>query len=130
MRSERKNTMNPIITQSRYGDKRTIECVDVERGIFKIYGKAHFCRGGDGMFDFEGGPMLEVGEQFYGLGTIAGLDTTKRDEDRDMQDTDACVYVSIDMNKKTIRALRLEKDIEPSTEEDYDHTTKRHTKPD
>jgi len=119
--------MNPIITQSRYGDKRTIECVDHEKGIFKIYGKAYFCRGGEGMFDFEGGPMLEVGEQFYGLGTIAGLDTTKKPEDHNL---DACVYVSVDMNKKTIRALRLEKDIEPPTEEDYDHTTKRHTKPD
>jgi hypothetical protein len=96
--------MNPIITQSRYGDKRTIECVDSERGIFKIYGKAHFCRGGEGMFDFEGGPMLEVGEQFYGLGTIAGLDSNRRLED---QGIDACVYVSVDMNWRTINEFKL-----------------------
>ena len=126
MRSERENTMNSIITQSRYGDKRTIECVDSEKGIFKIYGKSYFARQGDGMFDFEGGPMLEVGEDFYGLGTIAGIDSKVGHD----HGTDACVYVSVDMNKKTIRALRLEKDIEPPTEEDYDHTTKRHTKPD
>ena len=96
--------MNPIITQSRYGDKRTIECVDPKKGIFKIYGKSYFCRGGEGMFDFEGGPMLEVGEQFYGLGTIAGLDSNRRLED---QGIDACVYVSVDMNWRTINEFKL-----------------------
>jgi hypothetical protein len=97
--------MNPIITQSRYGDKRTIECVDSERGIFKIYGKAHFCRQGEAMFDFEGGPMLEVGEEFYGFGTIAGIDSKVKQD----QGTDACVHVSVDLNKKTIKQFRLEK---------------------
>ena len=97
--------MNPIITQSRYGDKRTIECVDSEKGIFKIYGKAHFCRQGETMFDFEGGPMLEVGEEFYGFGTIAGIDSKMKQD----QGTDAVVYVSVDLNKKTIKQFRLEK---------------------
>ena len=96
-------TMNPITTQSRYGDKRTIECVDSEKGIFKVYGKSLFSRGAEGMFDFEGGPMLMVGEEFYGLGTIAGLDSNRRPED---EGTDACVYVSVDLNKKTISALQ------------------------
>jgi hypothetical protein len=68
------------------------------------------------MFDFEGGPMIEVGEQFYGLGTIAGLDATKKDEDHSIQDTDACVYVSVDMNKKTILAFRKGEDVKPSKE--------------
>ena len=116
--------MNPIITQSRYGNRRTIECVDSEKGIFKIYGKAHFCRQGETMFDFEGGPMLQVGEEFYGLGTIAGLDTTKRDED---QGTDACVYVSVDLNKKTIKELsnnpHVVTKINNSVREIDDHTT-------
>lgn len=92
--------MIPMVTQSRYGARRTIECVDSKKGIFKIYGKSEFCRMGDGMFDFEGGPMLEVGEEFYGFGTIAGLDTTKKPEDCNL---DACVYVSVDLNKKTIK---------------------------
>ena len=105
--------MNPITTQSRYGDKRIIECVDPKKGVFKIYGKSYFCRGGEGMFDFEGGPMLEVGEQFYGFGTIAGLDSTRRPED---EGTDACVYVSVDMNKKTILAFRKGEDVKPSKE--------------
>ncbi len=59
------------------------------------------------MFDFEGGPMLEVGEQFYGLGTIAGLDSTRRLED---QGIDACIYVSVDMNNKTIKELNRNTD--------------------
>lgn len=100
--------MNPIMTQSRYGDKRTIECVDPKQGIFKIYGKSYFARQGEGMFDFEGGPMLMVGEEFYGFGTIAGLDSTRKPEDQGM---DACVYVSVDMNKKTIKELN--KDMNP-----------------
>lgn len=97
--------MNSIVTQSRYGDKRTIECVDSDKGIFKIYGKAHFCRQGETMFDFEGGPMLEVGEEFYGFGTIAGIDSKVKQD----QGTDAVVYVSVDLNKKTIKQFRLEK---------------------
>ncbi len=96
--------MKPITTQSRYGDKRTIECVDPKKGVFKMNGKSEFCRGGEGMFDFEGGPMLEVGEQFYGLGTIAGLDSNRRLED---QGIDACVYVSVDMNWRTINEFKL-----------------------
>ena len=96
--------MNPITTQSRYGDKRTIECVDPKKGIFKMYGKSEFCRQGETMFDFEGGPMLEVGEQFYGLGTIAGLDSTRKPEDEGI---DACVYVSVDMNWRTINEFKL-----------------------
>ena len=116
--------MNPIITQSRYGNRRTIECVDSEKGIFKVYGKSLFTRGAEDMFDFEGGPMLQVGEEFYGLGTIAGLDTTKRDED---QGTDACVYVSVDLNKKTIKALSnnppVATKINNAARETDDHTT-------
>ena len=96
--------MNSIMTQSRYGDKRTIECVDSKKGIFKMYGKSEFCRGGEGMFDFEGGPMLEVGEQFYGLGTIAGLDSTRKPEDEGI---DACVYVSVDMNWRTRNEFKI-----------------------
>jgi hypothetical protein len=99
--------MNPIITQSRYGDKRTIECVDSKQGVFRIYGKSQYARQGEGMFDFEGGPMLEVGEQFYGFGTIAGLDSKKKPEDHGL---DACVYVSVDMNKKTIKELNRNTD--------------------
>ena len=100
--------MNPLITQSRYGNRRTIECVDSEKGIFKVYGKSLFTRGAENMFDFEGGPMLMVGEEFYGFGTIAGLDTTKKPKDHDL---DACVYVSVDLNKKTIREFRRSEDV-------------------
>ena len=95
--------MNPIIINSRYGAKRTIECLDHEKGIFKMYGQSHFTRGAEDMFDFEGGPMLQVGEEFYGFGTIAGLDSKVGHD----HGTDACVYVSVDMNWRTINEFKL-----------------------
>ena len=49
--------------------------------------------------------MLEVGEEFYGLGTIAGIDSKVKQD----QGTDACVHISVDLNKKTIKQFRLEK---------------------
>jgi hypothetical protein len=111
--------MNPITINSRYGAKRTIECIDHEKGIFKMYGQSHFTRGGEGMFDFEGGPMLEVGEQFYGFGTIAGLSTEWIMEDarciaEDLDNTElgAVIYVSVDLNKKTILSFRRGENIE------------------
>lgn len=80
-----------------------------------MYGKSYFTREGEGMFDFEGGPMLMVGEDFYGLGTIAALYSKWEMIDEGV-DTENLVYVSVDLNKKTIRALRKEK-------EKYDHIT-------
>ena len=102
--------MNPIITQSRYGDKRTIECVDPKQGIFKVYGKSCFARQADGMFDFEGGPMFLVGEQFYGLGDIVGIEIGEKPED---QSLGTCIYVSIDMNWRTVNELMIDKLTEP-----------------
>ena len=58
------------------------------------------------MFDFEGGPMLMVGEEFYGLGTIAGLDSRRKPEDKGI---DACVYISIDLNWRTKNEFKIEK---------------------
>lgn len=111
--------MNPIIINSRYGAKRTIECLDHEKGIFKMYGQSHFTRGAEDMFDFEGGPMLQVGEEFYGFGTIAGLSTEWIMEDArciadnlDNTELGAVIYVSVDLNKKTILAFRRGENIE------------------
>ena len=98
--------MKPIVTQSRYGARRIIECIDSEQGIFKMSGKSDFCRQGEDMFDFEGGPMLMVGEEFYGLGTIAGLDSSRKPEDKGI---DACVYISIDLNWRTKNEFKIEK---------------------
>lgn len=93
--------MTPIIIKSRYGDKRTIECVD-PKGIFKIHGKADFCRQGEGMFDFEGGPMLMVGEEFYGLGDISIISPVKGPT----ADNDAAVLVTVKLNRKAKKALQ------------------------
>ena len=90
--------MNPIITQSRLGEKRTIECVDSEAGIFRIYGSSDFYNFSPYMFEFQGGPMIHIGEEFYGLGQITAIELFDNIENS----TDTCVYVSVDMNKKTI----------------------------
>lgn len=91
--------MKPIITHSRCGKLRTIESVDSEQGIFKMFGESNFIRRGDNMFAFEGGPMLQIGEEFYGLGTVSSLEYS---ENLVKGNNNTCVYVSIDMNKKTI----------------------------
>ncbi len=93
--------MTPIIIQSRYGDKHTIECVD-SKGVFKIHGKAEFCRQAEGMFDFEVGPMLQVGEEFYGLGDISIISPVKGST----ADNDAAVLVTVKLNRKAKKALQ------------------------
>lgn len=60
--------MNKFTVQSRYGEPRTIEKIDDQTYI--LSGKSHFCRGGEGMADLEGGPFLMVGHDFYKLGII------------------------------------------------------------
>lgn len=90
-----------IKTKSRYGDVRTIELTDQTKGIFKIQGKSMFCRVGEGMFDFEGGPMLQIGEEFYGFGTIASLK-----QETTLEEGMSCVCVGVDYNEKTILELQ------------------------
>ncbi len=82
---------------SRYGDLRTIRPIDIANGVFKVMGKSLFSRGGEGMYDFEGGPLLMIGEQFYSLGTIAALQSIPSNVDGY-----CAVLVSVDYNKKTI----------------------------
>lgn len=50
----------PITFKSRYGDLRTIR--DNGGGSITVSGKSNFMRGGEGMVDFEGGPIFFVGE--------------------------------------------------------------------
>jgi hypothetical protein len=62
------NQTNKFTVQSRYGEPRTIEKIDDQ--TYTLSGKSHFCRGGEGMVDLEGGPFLKVGYDFYELGII------------------------------------------------------------
>jgi hypothetical protein len=58
---------------SRYGYPRTITLLDRKRGIFKVSGKSDFVRGGEGMFDFEGGPFYSIGGSFHDMGEITSV---------------------------------------------------------
>jgi len=91
--------MNDKFTvHSRYSTARTVKWIDMERGIFEVSGVSEFIRVAPNMIDFEGGPMLMVGEEFYGYGTIASLQQV-------IQKTGeyAKVLVSVDYNAKTAK---------------------------
>ena len=60
-------------TRSRYGQLRTITLLDEQRGMFKVSGPSEFCRGGEDMFDFEGGPFYCVDFDFHGIGTVLSV---------------------------------------------------------
>jgi len=47
--------------KSRYGDERIITLL--EDGRYRIEGRSLYTRHGDGLFDFEGGPCLMVGDR-------------------------------------------------------------------
>jgi len=83
-------------THNRYGKLRTIRPTDIANGVFKVMGKSLYSRGGEGMYDFEGGPFLMVGEPFYGLGTIAALQSIASG-----YDGYCAVLVTVDYNEKS-----------------------------
>ena len=47
--------------KSRYGDERILTLL--EDGSYKVEGRTLYTRHGDGLFDFEGGPCLMVGDR-------------------------------------------------------------------
>jgi hypothetical protein len=51
--------------KSRYGDERIITLL--EDGRYRIEGRSLYTRHGDGLFDFEGGPCLMVGDRFLDI---------------------------------------------------------------
>ena len=55
-----------FMLHSRAAVPRMVSLVDPARGVFLVVGSSSYYRAGEGMYDFEGGPMLQVGEEFYG----------------------------------------------------------------
>jgi len=90
-----------ITTHNRYSEPRTITCIDEDKGIFEVSGVSAFVRVAPNMFDFEGGPMLMVGEEFYGYGTIAGVQQVIQTTGEYVK-----VLVSVDYNAATLARLR------------------------
>ena len=56
---------------SRYGHERLIR--NIEDRQYILVGKSEFVRAGQDFIDYEGGPFLRVGDDFYGLGPIKAL---------------------------------------------------------
>ena len=63
-----------LLTTNRYNQFRFIEDVDIDRGVFRITGDSKFIRMAcepdtyppkNTMFDFDGGPCIVLGEDFY-----------------------------------------------------------------
>ena len=64
--------------KSRYGDERIITLL--EDGRYKIEGRSLYTRHGDGLFDFEGGPCLMVGDRFLDTGNNVIIENIEIDE--------------------------------------------------
>lgn len=73
-------TPKMFVVHSRAAVPRMVSLVDPARGVFLVSGSSSYYRAGEGMYDFEGGPMLEVGEEFYGWGTINALKPVHKDD--------------------------------------------------
>ena len=103
--------MKTMKIQSRYGEIRNIDLLDQDRGIFCMHGLSNFTRGGDGMFDFEGGPMLMVGEEFYGAGTISALSVFPPEGIESPKNKGATIFVFVDFDAVTLKRLSQGKEI-------------------
>ena len=97
--------------KNRYGEIRNIDLLDQDRGIFCMHGLSKFTRGADGMFDFEGGPMLLVGEEFYGAGTISALSVFPPEGIKSPTTKGAAIFVFVDFNAATLKRLSQGKEI-------------------
>ena len=64
--------------KSRYGDERIITLL--EDGRYRIEGRSLYTRHGDGLFDFEGGPCLMVGDRFLDTSNNVIIENIEIDE--------------------------------------------------
>lgn len=94
--------MKPITIKSRYGALRIIALVDRDKNIYSIHGESQYLRCSDEMRDFEGGPSLYIGNDFYGLGTIkAFVENEQFDQIHEVPDlSEAIVYLTLEPSNK------------------------------
>ena len=64
--------------KSREGDERILTLL--EDGSYKVEGRTLYTRHGDGLFDFEGGPCLMVGDRLDHADDEVIIDSLKIDE--------------------------------------------------
>ena len=87
---------------NRYGQRRTATLLsdDSGEGTFHIYGESHYVRGGEGMFDFEGGPFYGEGGDFHGRGDILSVVPAPKDT------PEGGCYVLVKLNKNAKREIK------------------------
>lgn len=94
--------------RSRYGQLRTATLLDEVQGLFKVSGPSDFCRGGENMIDFEGGPFYAVDIDFHGLGKVTSV-TIPCHEEHDFHEPTALVTVKFSAKgKKEIKKWQKE----------------------
>ena len=93
--------MKPIIIKSRYGALRMITLVDIANDIYSIQGESEYLNCSDEMRDFEGGPSLYIGNDFYGLGTIKEFVNNEQFSQQYAANdlTEAIVYIAVEPTK-------------------------------
>lgn len=99
---------------SRYGSPRTATLTTIEDGeaVFLVQGHSWYTRGGEGMFDFEGGPFYAIGGDFHGRGDITHVVAAPRVtpiHDPLKPNDDYCevgCLVSVKLNKDAKREIK------------------------
>jgi hypothetical protein len=93
---------------SRYGALRTATLVSQEKdeAVFHVHGISYFTRGGEGMFDFEGGPFYAVGGDFHGRGDISYVVAVPSAVPADQDITGVGCLVTVKLNKDAKREIK------------------------
>ena len=98
--------MKKTLIHSRYGQIRYIELVDQDKGIFVVHGNSTYARYATDLFDFEGGPCIIVGDDFFGIGIVTHV-STKAPEGVSVHFGNASyVYVTVDYSKDALECIR------------------------
>jgi hypothetical protein len=85
-------------TKSRYGDERIITLL--EDGSYKVEGRSLYSRGGDGLFDFEGGPCFIVGDRLLDVEDDVVIESIKVMHDTPEGVAGCILYVRKEKNVK------------------------------
>lgn len=104
---------NPIkITlDSRYGVPRTLEVLDEKQGFFALYGESNYIRQSTDMFDFEGGPFVMIGEQFFDYGTVTAISQQPQTGMTPPFVEMAMIFITIEYNDKYKKILAKGKSL-------------------
>jgi hypothetical protein len=89
--------------KSRYGDERILTLL--KDGSYKIEGRSLYTRHGDGLFDFEGGPCLMVGDRLLDVDDEVIIDSLKIDDS--VVDSDyAAVIITTRKKKNNVKVSK------------------------